>query len=163
MAFCCPSPSQVLLEGEGEAHLLWGPGQRQEVANYQGAGPGPGVPSRGPLPPSRPGLLVVPRTLWVLGLDQGTESGASCREGGTGWQGRVAFHLLLCTVPAAASSLGQTLPPPAFADLSAGPLLLDACRPGCSSTSSRKPSEPPRTGLQGPQPRRPSDDQVALT
>lgn len=79
--------------------------------------------------------------------------------GRDGW----AFNVLLCTVPAATSLLGQALPPPAFADLSDGPLLLEPCRPSYSSTSSRKPSEPPRTGLQCPQTRPSSDDQVALT
>lgn len=60
------------------------------------------------------------------------------------------FSLLLDTVPAG-------LPPRwgrrshlqalVFAVLSAGPLLLDPFEPSYSSTSSRKPSEPPRTGL----------------
>ena len=128
-----PGPVKDLSEKEGAVPL-----QRQGV--------GPGMPGRGPLPTTK------------AQPPSGAEVRAGHRlrdlRGGKWAAGTGEASACSCTQHPPAglpvSSPGWTLPPPGLGGFVCW-AFLDPHGPSCSSASSRKPSEPPRARLQGPQ------------
>lgn len=121
MAFCCPSLHRACRKGRGRHVCSGALGKGRIWPITKGRGQGA---KQGPLPPSRPGLLVGPRTPWILGSDQGPGSGHPAgKEELGGRNGGFPLAPVCCACRGLLPEAGA--PTSSLCRSSAGPLLLD--------------------------------------